>query len=294
MSTAQPSQEPESQREQMYGALLDIVRGTNWMRLRDIAFDEHWERKRQRSRNPLLGFGRKYFSQNEEDGILLEICRRIGLERGAFTELGVGDGLENNTLILLMHGWEGVWIGGEKLAFEVPAAGPLFFIEAWITRENCADLVSHGLSSIGCDVPQVMSVDLDGNDLYVLEALLGMGLRPDVVVAEYNAKFPPPVRWSVAYDPGLEWDGSDYVGASLQSIVDMLEKYGYRLVACNVTGANAFFVRDVHVPNFADVPEQIEELYMEADYNWFVHRGYAASPRTIGRFLERRRAKGKA
>jgi len=50
------------------------------------------------ARNPLNRFGAKYFSQTDEDGITLEIVRRIGIRGGTFAELGVGDGLENNAL----------------------------------------------------------------------------------------------------------------------------------------------------------------------------------------------------
>lgn len=35
------------------------------------------------------------YSQNNEDGILAEICRRIELDRGTFLEIGVGTGLQN-------------------------------------------------------------------------------------------------------------------------------------------------------------------------------------------------------
>src|SRR6516225_11835412 len=64
--------------------------------------------------NPLNRFGKKCFSQSDEDGITLEILRRIGvLESGVFAEFGVGDGTENNTLILAALGWKGFWVSGE-------------------------------------------------------------------------------------------------------------------------------------------------------------------------------------
>ena len=45
------------------------------------------------------------------------------------------------------------------------------------------------------------------------------------------------------YDKNSSWDGSDYYGASLKSYQKMLEKINYKLVGCNITGVNAFFVR---------------------------------------------------
>ena len=63
--------------------------------------------------NPLNSFGKKCFSQSDEDGITIEIFKRLkNLNSGFFLELGVGDGTENNTLILLSLGWKvlGRWI----------------------------------------------------------------------------------------------------------------------------------------------------------------------------------------
>jgi hypothetical protein len=63
-----------------------------------------WSRSKEGTRNPLNRFGAKYFSQGEEDGLTLEIIKRLGIKNGTFAELGVGNGLENNTLILLASG----------------------------------------------------------------------------------------------------------------------------------------------------------------------------------------------
>jgi hypothetical protein len=269
--------------EGLFRALHEMQYG----RWRNASFQDMWLRKRAESPNPLVKHGAKFFSQNDEDGILLEILRRIGLDKGVFVELGCGNGLENNTLILLMHGWRGAWLGGETLAFEVPDDGPLFFQQSWITRENCRSLVAHGLQVLAAQRPNVLSVDLDGNDLYVLEELLGAGGAPDVVVAEYNGKFPPPVRWSIAYDAQHVWDETDYMGASLQSLADMVEKFGYRLVACNITGTNAFFVHQRHFARFEDVPRDVGALFVQAEYI-VLSSGHVTSPLTVASFLRRR------
>jgi hypothetical protein len=268
-------------RKAIVDALVEVINLTGWPRLRDIFVERHWARKKEAIGNPLVRCGEKFFSQNDEDGILLEILRRTGLRDGVFVEIGVGNGLENNTLILLMNGWQGVWLGNEPLAFEVPEDGPLVFQQSWVTRDNCCSLVSHGLGALGGRRVNVLSVDIDGNDLYVIGEILASGLAPDVVVAEYNGKFPPPIRWSIAYDENHVWDGSDYMGASLQSLVDEIGKYDYRLVACNLTGVNAFFVRNAHAAAFKDVPTEPARLFVGADNVWFLSKGHQTSPRTI-------------
>ena len=55
---------------------------------------------------------KKIFSQSDEDGITLEIVKRIGLSASSCIEIGSGNGLENNTLVLLATGWNAIWIDG--------------------------------------------------------------------------------------------------------------------------------------------------------------------------------------
>ena len=58
------------------------------------------------SKNPFNKYGKKIFSQTDEDGITIEIIKRMNcLNNGNFIEFGVGDGTENNTLILKSLGW---------------------------------------------------------------------------------------------------------------------------------------------------------------------------------------------
>ena len=86
-----------------------------------------------------------------------------------------------------------------------------------------------------------MSIDLDGNDYYILDAI--RSISPRVIVAEYNAKFPPDIFWVMQYNEAHHWDSSDYFGASLKALADLLAARGYALVGCSVLGTNAFFVR---------------------------------------------------
>ena len=60
----------------------------------------------------LLPFGSKVYSQNEEDGMIAEIFKRIGTTDQKFIEIGVSTGLECNTLKLLLEGWTGCWVEG--------------------------------------------------------------------------------------------------------------------------------------------------------------------------------------
>ncbi len=180
--------------------------------------------------------------QNDEDGILHEILRRIGIGRpAAFLKFGVGNCTECNTIILLAIGWRGIWIGGEPLAFDLPDDARLRFFRQWISKDNAAAISLNSLASLNAADPmdiRVASVDLDGNDGHIVTALLTARIRPDVFIVEYNAKFPPPIEYEMPYDESYVWVGGDYAGVSLQRWTSIFPAFDYTLVACNENGIN--------------------------------------------------------
>jgi hypothetical protein len=244
------------------------------------------------SSNVVAKCGGKCFSQSDEDGVTLEIVRRLGMSaRGTFAELGVGNGLENNTLVLRALGWNGYWIGGETLAVDPPGESSGFlFQREWITRENVLPLCLEAQRRLGIEELDVMSVDLDGNDYYLVEQLLRSGVSPRVLIVEYNGKFVPPIEWVVPYMAGRVWTGGDWFGASLASWVNLLNGFGYRLVCCNLaTGVNAFFVRrSVEVDfAFADVSESILDGFVAPHYHLLRKHGHQPTSRLVQSLLAR-------
>ena len=118
-------------------------------------------------------YGYKIYSQHDEDEIIQEIFRQIGPTSRTFVEFGVEDGLENNTLKLLLEGWSGLWIEGNPAAvlkikqkfFDVLESGRLQVMAAFIDRDNINSLIgAHFTGEI-----DLLSIDIDGNDIYVLE-----------------------------------------------------------------------------------------------------------------------------
>ena len=241
------------------------------------------------SKNPLNNFGKKCFSQTDEDGITLEILRRMdALGSGVYVEFGVGDGMENNTLILAALGWKGIWVGNEPLAFDLEKTDSTRFayIQGWMTLTNIAESIQKGLTQISEKKIDVLSFDLDGNDIYFMEQILRSGFRPKLFVVEYNAKFPPPVKFQIKYDPEHQWLNNDYFGASLSSYSELFSQFGYRLVCCNAhTGSNAFFIDEAYADRFSDVPKDIEEIYVEPRYFLYQNYGHPGAVKTIEQIL---------
>jgi hypothetical protein len=253
----------------------------------DLLVSAQWAQLISAAKNPLNRCGAKYFSQADEDGITLEIVRRLGIKFGTFAELGVGNGLENNTLILLANRWRGFWIGDEDLVFNHTLNPHRFrFFKSSVSLKNIRSLIQQGIQSIAISELDVMSIDLDGNDYYVTQEILKAGVFPKLFILEYNAKFPPPIKWTVKYEANRAWDGTDYYGASLASFCELLSSFSYSLVCCNaVTGVNAFFVREEYLSQFPDVPKNIEDIFVGCRYQIYKRWGHPASPETVERML---------
>jgi hypothetical protein len=78
-------------------------------------------------------------------------------------------------------------------------------------------------------------------------------IRPRVVVVEFNHLWGPERSVTVPYDPSFAAEygpfGADYSGASLAAMVKLGWSKGYRLVACEKYGFNAFFLRNDLAPS---------------------------------------------
>lgn len=238
-----------------------IAQAAEYRRLHDAA----------RAANPddPAAAGYKVYSQTDEDGVIADIFHRIGAG-STFLEIGVQTGIECNSLLLLLKGWRGAWVEGSDgycRTIRDTLGGDAFsnrftLINSFVTRGNIRALYDQSRAFLEVEEIDFFSLDIDGNDLHVMETLLDAGARPGIVCVEYHGKFPPPVRVTIRYADDHVWDETDYMGTSLQSFVDLFERFGYRLVTCNVSGINAFFAREDLASGFAKVePRDVYRPY---------------------------------
>ena len=245
---------------------------------------EVYDSERANDPKRLLAHGYKVYSQTDEDGIIHEIFNRIGVTNRTFVEFGVAGGLENNSLNLLIDGWSGLWIEANDSQaaliterFAAPIAGGLLKLaHDRVTAENIDGLISG--AGINGEI-DMLSIDIDGNDYHVAKAITCV--NPRLVVVEYNAKFRPPTSWVMEYNPDHVWDETDYFGASLQALEKLFTGKGYSLVGCNISGANAFFVRNDLVGDYFHTPFTAENHYEPARY-WIVDGFTSGHPPRFG------------
>jgi hypothetical protein len=203
------------------------------------------------------------FSQRGEDGILQYITSRIGIPNKIFVEFGVENYTEANTRLLLINDhWSGLVIDGDPANIRFIKEDFIYWkyditaVHSFVTKENIDGLIS---GYTDCRDIGLLSVDIDGNDYWVWEAI--GSISPRIVTCEYNSAFGPTEKVTVPYDPafvrGRAHYSELYWGASLAAFCHLAEKKGYDFIGCAGAGVNAFFVRkDCSAPFKKYTPEE--------------------------------------
>ncbi len=194
------------------------------------------------------------FSQWGEDGIIDWLCARVPVERRIFVEFGVEDYTEANTrFLLLRRNWSGLVLDSSEENIAAITRDDIYWqhnlkaAAAFITRDNINELLTrHGVQGdIG-----LLSIDIDGNDYWVWQAI--DAVAPRIVVVEYNSRLGPERAVTVPYQTDFDRARAHfsmlYYGASLGALWKLGRKKGYELVCCNSAGNNAFFVRRDALP----------------------------------------------
>ncbi|MET0840335.1 MAG: hypothetical protein ABWY19_16265 [Marmoricola sp.] len=182
------------------------------------------------------------FSQNGEDGVLVEILNRIGVTNRFFVEFGIQNGTEGNCVLLAdVFGWSGVFIEADDELFDAVSAKyagfPVRTVQDFVTAARVDEIfTAAGVPA----APDVVSIDIDGNDLYVWDALTVA--RPRVVVIEYNSGIRGTGPLAQPHDPDRPWSGGGDFGSTIAALDKVADRKGYRLAHTDMTGTNAFYV----------------------------------------------------
>lgn len=219
---------------------------------------------------PLGDYEFQVFSQFGDDGIIQRLIRGLGIRDDSFVEFGVQDYSESNTRFLLVNNnWRGLILDCSEEDMDKVRRSPLHWRQdltvatAFIDRDNINSLLSeNGFSGdLG-----ILSVDIDGNDYWVWEAI--NVVNPVIVIVEYNAVFGSRAAVSIPYDPRFYRTDAHasnlYWGCSLAALVHLAEKKGYAFIGCNSHGNNSYFVRKDRLGSLR--PLTAAEGYVESKF----------------------------
>jgi len=126
------------------------------------------------------------FSQRGEDGILQYLLHNVPVAHRTFVEFGVEDYREANTRFLLVHDdWQGLVMDSSPANIERIRRDDIHWRHdlqtrvANVTQEN----INRLLSDAGFDPDLgLLSIDIDGNDYLVCDAI--GGVRPRIVACQ--------------------------------------------------------------------------------------------------------------
>ncbi|MBI3663847.1 MAG: hypothetical protein HY234_12465 [Acidobacteria bacterium] len=222
-------------------------------------------RKVQRVRGP----ENPVHSAFDEQIIVQDYLRQLPLGENFCVDIGASDGITcSNTYALFGAGWPGLAVecDGEKFAAlaehykRFPGAR---LCNGRVTPENVVEVLkSHS-------VPErftFLSLDIDGYDYFVLAAIL-QSFRPSLICTEINEKIPPPIKFTVKWDPGYRWATDHFYGQSISQLATLCERHGYALVRLEFN--NAFLISQEICP--------VPALTPDAAYR----RGYAERPNRL-------------
>jgi hypothetical protein len=219
--------------------------------------------------------GLRVFSQFDEDGVILFCLAVASTGTRRFVDIGAGDGvIASNTANLALNlGFHGLLVDARELETERgrdfyathpdTRERPPVFLRALVTRENVNEIVRD--AGFEGDV-DFLSIDIDGNDYWIFEAL--DCIRPRVICVETHTEYG--LNDFVApYDPDFDWRRVPLgtpIGASPVAMTKLAERLGYRLVGANLYGFNTMYMREDLVPVEVMPTIAPDELFRHGSY----------------------------
>ena len=213
--------------------------------------------------NNLNDYEASIFSQWGEDGIINYLIDIIKPKEKTFLEFGVDNYDESNTRFLLFNkNWSGHIIDGSKKNIDYIKQSYYYWkydINAYCKFIDCENINDFLKSKIKKKL-SLLSLDIDGNDYWVLKELDLNYFNPEILICEYNSLLGSKYALTTPYDKNFTRSKKDYLyyGASIQAFTKLCKKKGFFLVGSNLNGNNLFFVRDDFRNKFEEKnPEQV-------------------------------------
>jgi len=206
---------------------------------------------------------RKRFSHSNEQQILKQYIDEL-VPRGrprTVVDIGAGNGVRwSNSYALVQEGWNALGIEADPHKYDLLAQVYRRFPNARAcNRRVQPDSINSLLQSLDVDTDfSVLCLDIDGNDYWILDAILS-SFRPRLIVTEINEKIPPPIRFVVKYDPAFKLRHHFY-GYSIAALADLCERHDYGILRLEYN--NAFIApRESAGDRFIDAAAAYEQGY---------------------------------
>jgi hypothetical protein len=207
------------------------------------------------------------FSHANEQRILANYIKQLlpTDQPRTVVDVGAGNGVRwSNSYALLRSGWKVLGIEADAQKYSL-----LSRVYRKFPRARASHLRADP-DNIGCLLKKfgvekdfgVLCLDIDGNDYWVLRAILSE-FRPGLVVTEINENIPPPLRFVVNFDPDFRLRYHFY-GYSIAALEDLCGEHGYGILRLEYN--NAFLApKELAAAQFRDAETAYRQGYLERE-----------------------------
>lgn len=162
---------------------------------------------------------------------------------------------ESQSEVLIANGWNGIMFECDKekyvpLSERMKAYPGVTVICQKVTVNNIVEM----LTSANAPDDFYLSLDIDGYDFHVLSKIISV-YHPQLIISEINEKIPPPIKFSVNYDPNYWWSGWHFFGYSISMLEDIP---GYKVESLD-------FNNVIMTPGVQETP--LADIYRDGYWN---------------------------
>lgn len=182
------------------------------------------------------------YSNFGEQEVAAKFLSQLSPHHRFCVDIGAADGAtSSNSYALFQSGWSGLAVETDsdrfaKLAYRHAELPSVQLLRTKATPENILSILR------AAGTPRefgFLSLDIDSYDYFVLEQIL-TEFCPSLICAEINEKIPPPVKFSVKWDPNHAWSHDHFYGQSISMLEGLAIKNDYSLVGLEYN--NAFLI----------------------------------------------------
>lgn len=205
-------------------------------------------------------------SQKGQDSLIKHIFDIIGTTNKYYIEFGAVDGIisSNTWYFKNVENWNGLLL---DVIMENPSIN---LYKRFLTKENICSVFDE------FNVPEsfdFLSVDVDGNDYWLLEEILKKYI-PRVIMVETNVRFDPYESYAMKYNENWSWNGYDWYGASPYAFKKLSDRFGYTPVHIHLD--DMIIVKNEYLSE-EDLNTTWENVYSKSNkdlYNTHIKPGY--------------------
>lgn len=222
----------------------------------------------------LSEYRRNGYAQTGEDGIIEYVFSIVNPRNKYLVDFGASDGdwISNSKYLRHHQNWTGLLMDGD---YESTLRSNGSVKHEFVNSKNIMNLFEK--YSVPKDF-EFLSIDVDGDDIYIFDAIDTDVYRPALVIAEYNPSLPNHLPLAIEegksdyalnpHDKNIP-NFPHYHGCNIHAWWKVAERKNYKMLT--TCGVNVILIANEHADKFSNYPT-LEEVCCQPYFNFEVNR----------------------